>query len=380
MDFSLTQEQEEILQTIRNFVEREVLPRARENDEKAKFPRDLFQKLGKLGFFGLRYPENYGGMGVNLVTFCLCCEELARGDLSLAASAAMQSLMGTDFIYRFGTEEHKKNLLLPAIQGEKIGTIAFTEPGAGSDLASMQTEVQREGDFYVINGRKMWITSGSLADFVTVAATFDKKKGLEGIDFFLVETGREGLSIGRPIEKLGLRASETTEIILENCRVPLANRLSRKEGEGVANMQTILNDIRTMTGALSLGIAKAALHASTVYSKERVQFGRPISKFQAISFKIAEMATELEAARWLVYRAASLIDQKKPATKEAAMCKLFASEAANRIADEAMRIFASYGFAMEYDVQRYFRDSRFLLVGGGTSEILKIIIGKELVE
>lgn len=379
MDFSFTKEQREFLNNIKNFVERDVLPQAKQIDENGVFPRSLFQKLGTLGFLGLRYPPEYGGLGVDTLTFCLCCEQLARGDLSLAATAAMQCLMGTDFVYRFGTDRHKRELLLPAIKGEKIGTIAFTEAGAGSDLASMQTTVKQDGDCYVINGVKMWITSGSIADFVTVAATFDREKGLKGIDFFLVERGTEGFSVGRPISKLGIKGAETSELLFQNCKVPLSNRMSSREGEGFTNMKAILDEIRTMTGALSLGLAQAALEASIRYSKERIQFGRLISQFQAISFKLAEMATELEAARWLVYRTAAMIDHREPCSKEAAMAKLFASEMANKLTDQAMRIFASYGFAMEYDVQRYFRDARFLLLGGGTSEILKMIIGKELV-
>lgn len=376
MDFEFTKEQSEFQHHIREFVEREVTPRSGEIDETGEFPGDLFQKLGDLGFFGLRYPAACGGLGTDTLTFCLCCEELARGDLGLASVAAMQCLMGTDFLYRFGTQEQKKNFLMPAMRGEKMGTIAFTEANAGSDLGSMQTTVRREGNSYVIDGTKMWITAGPIADFVTVAATFDREKGLKGIDFFLVEKGREGFSVGKPILKLGLKGSPTSGLVFENCSVPLENRMSLKEGDGFANMRAILDEIRIMTGALSLGIARTILDASVKYAQERVQFGRPIAAFQAINFRLAEMATELEAARWLVYRAALL--QKKDCKTQAAMAKLFASEMANKLADQAMRIFASYGFAMEYDVQRYFRDARFLLLGGGTSEILKMTIGKEL--
>lgn len=378
MDFSLSQEQEDFKNTLKDFVEKEILPQAKELDEKKFFPGELFKKIGDLGFFGLRYPEEMGGLGLDTVTFCLCCEELARGDLGLAASASMQCLMGTNFLFRFGTEDHKERLLKPAIRGEKMGTIAFTEPGAGSDLASMQTTVKRDGDHYILKGAKTWITSAPQADFFTVAASFDPEKGLQAIDFFLVEKGTPGFSVGKNIPKLGLRTSETSEVILEDCRVPLQNRLGQEEGGGFTNMKVILNEIRTMTGALSLGLGRAVLEESLRYSQDRIQFGRPISKFQAIQFKLAEMATELEAAKHLVYYAAWLIDQKKEAGKTAAMAKLFASEAANKMADQAMRIFASYGFSMEYNVQKLFRDSRFLLVGGGTSEILKMILGKEL--
>jgi alkylation response protein AidB-like acyl-CoA dehydrogenase len=316
-------------------------------------------------------------MGADFTTFCLMAEEMARGSLSLAAAVSMQCLMGTDFVYRFGSDDHKSRLLAPALRGEKIGTIAMTEPDFGSDLGGITTRATRAGDGWLLSGRKMWITSATVADFFTVAAKTDPDAGFKGIDMFLVERGMPGLSVGRRIEKMGVRASETSELILENVPVPSENLLGR-QGTGFKNLGAILAEIRAMTSALALGLAQAALEASIRYAHERVQFGKPIGAYQAIAHKIAEMGTQLEAARGLVYRAAWQVDAGTPDMKLASMAKLFATEMANKAADECTRIFGSYGFAMEYDAQRYFRDARFLLYGGGTSEILRGIIAKEL--
>jgi alkylation response protein AidB-like acyl-CoA dehydrogenase len=377
MDFTFSEEQQRFRDSVRSFVVREVIPQAAEIDELGQFPMELFKRCGANGYLGLRYPETVGGMEADFVTFCLMAEELARGSLSLAAAVSMQALMGTDFIHRFGSDDHRKRLLEPALRGEKIGTIAMTEPDFGSDLGGITTRAVRTEDGWQLNGRKMWITSATLADFFTVAAKTDPEAGFKGIDMFLVEKGTPGFSVGRQIDKLGVRASETSEVILEDVVVPLENLLG-EEGTGFKNLGGILGEIRTMTGALGLGIGRAALEASIRYANERIQFGRPIAKFQAIAHKIAECATQLEAARGLVYRSAWLVAQDEADLKLAAMAKLFATEVANRIADECTRIFGSYGFAMEFDAQRYFRDARFLLYGGGTSEILRTIIAREL--
>jgi len=378
MNFSFTDEQTLFRQSARNFVEKEVAPRAAEMDERAEFPLALFRRCGALGYFGLRYPESVGGAGADFTTFCLMAEELARGSLSLAAAVAMQCLMGTDFVYRFGTDDHQTRLLAPALRGEKLGTIAMTEPDFGSDLGGITTRAVKDGKDWLLNGRKMWITSATVADFFTVAAKTDPEAGFKGIDMFLVERGTPGLTVGKRIEKMGVRASETSELILENVRVPGENLLGQ-QGTGFKNLGAILAEIRAMTGALALGLAQAALDASIRYARERTQFGKPIAAYQAIAHKIAEMGTQLEAARGLVYRAAWLVDERRPDMKVASMAKLFATEMANRAADECTRIFGSYGLAMEYPAQRYFRDARFLLYGGGTSEILRGIIAKELI-
>ncbi len=372
-----TEEQELFRKSVRDFVEKEVAPKAAELDERAEFPAALFRRCGQLGYFGLRYPEAEGGLGADFTTFCLMAEEIARGSLALAAAVSMQCLMGTDFVHRFGTGDHKARLLRPALAGEKIGSIAMTEPDFGSDLGGLTTRAVRDGGDWVLTGRKMWITSATVADFFTVAAKTDPAAGFKGIDMFLVERGMPGLTVGRRIEKLGVRASETSELILEAVRVPAANLLGA-QGTGFKNLSAILAEIRAMTGALALGLAQAALEASVRYAHERVQFGKPIAAYQAIAHKLAEMGTQLEAARGLVHRAAQAVDLGRPDMKLAAMAKLFASEMANRAADECTRIYGSYGFAMEYDAQRYFRDARFLLYGGGTSEILRGVIAREM--
>lgn len=377
MDFSLTEEQELFRKSVRDFVDKEVVPTAAELDERGEFPMKLFRQCGQLGYFGLRYPESAGGLGADFTTFCLMVEEIARGSLSLAAVVSMQCLMGTDFVHRFGTDDHKLRLLEPALRGEKIGSIAMTEPDFGSDLGGITTKAVRDGDDWVLAGRKMWITSATVADFFTVAAKTDPSAGFKGIDMFLVEKGMPGLSVGKRIHKMGVRASETSELILEDVRVPATNLLGQ-QGAGFKNLGAILAEIRTMTGALALGLAQAAIDSAIKYSHERVQFGKPIAAYQAIAHKIAEMGTQLEAARGLVHRAAWRVEQGKPDMKLASMAKLFATEAANKAADECTRIYGSYGFAMEYDAQRYFRDARFLLYGGGTSEILRGIIAKEM--
>ncbi|MFQ5398717.1 MAG: acyl-CoA dehydrogenase family protein [Anaerolineae bacterium] len=377
MDYSLTEEQAQFQESVRSFVEREVIPAAAAMDEAGEFPHELFQKCAANGYFGLRYPEDVGGMGADFFTYCLMIAELARGSLALAAAVAMQSLMGTDLVYRFGAPDHHEQLLKPALRGEKIGVIAMTEPDFGSDLGGITTRAAPTEEGWVIDGRKMWITSATVADFFTVAAKTDPDAGFKGVDLFLVEKTRPGVQVGRRIEKMGVRASETSELILDNVAIPAENLLG-EVGTGFKNLGGILAEIRVMTGALGLGLAEAALATAIDYANERVQFGRPIAKFQAIQHKIADMGTQLEAARGLVYRAAWQIDQGQRDLKLAAMAKLFATEAANKIADECTRILGSYGFAMEYDAQRYFRDGRFLLYGGGTSEILRNIIAREM--
>ena len=377
MDFSFSEEQERFRSSVRSFVEREVAPQARDIDELGQFPHALFRRCAANGYFGMRYPEALGGMGADFLTFCLMVEELAHGSLSLAAAVSMQALMGTDFVHRYGTDDHRTRLLQPALRGEKIGTIAMTEPDFGSDLGGITTRAERTDSGWRITGRKMWITSATIADFFTVAAKTDPQAGFKGVDLFLVERDAPGLQVGRKIEKLGVRASETSELVLDRVEVPPENLLGG-QGTGYRSVGRILGEIRVMTGALALGLGQAALEASLRYADERVQFGKPIGAFQAIAHKIADMGTELEAARGLVYRAAWAIDRADGEMRLASMAKLFATEAANRIADQCTRIFGSYGFAMEYDAQRYFRDARFLLYGGGTSEILRTVIAREL--
>jgi butyryl-CoA dehydrogenase len=377
MDFRPRPEHDMVRRTMAEFVDKEVIPKAQEIDEAGEFPRELFKKVADLGFFGVRYPAEVGGCKADTLTFFIMAEELARGSMSLAASATMQALMGTHFVYTHGSEGIRKRLIGPALKGEKMGVIAFTEPEAGSDLANIRTVARKEGDGWVLNGTKTWITNAYVADFYTVIAMTGKGKGTEMANFFLVERDTPGFTVSGKIEKLGVRATQSAELVLENVRLPAENLLG-EEGKGMKSLFGILSEIRAMTGALSIGLLRAAFDASRRYASERVCFGKTIDRFQAIQFKLARMATDLEASRLLVYRCAWMMDNGIPCPTEAAMAKWFASEAAMNACNEAIRIHASYGFAMDYPVQRFYRDAPFLLFGGGTSEILQGLIAKGL--
>jgi alkylation response protein AidB-like acyl-CoA dehydrogenase len=371
-------EQEEFRKAVARFVDTEVVPAADAIDERAEFPIALFKRIGALGYFGLRYPEAYGGAEAGMTTYCLLAEELARGSLSLAAAACMQSLMGTYFIYKYGSEALRRRYLVPALRGDLVATFALTEPNAGSDIANITTRAERRGDGWVLRGGKTWVTNAPVADVLTVAAKTSEERGMKSIALFLVDRATmRGVTLGKKIDKMAVRASETGEILLDDVEVPPDHLLGGDTG-GVDKIGAILSEIRVMTAALSVGLARAAYAAALVYSRDRVAFGKPIGEHQAISFKLAEMLTSIHAAAVMTYQAAARMDAGRAIGREAAMTKLFASEAAVKVTDEAARIFASYGLAMEYPVQRYFRDARFLLPGGGTSEILKLVIGRDL--
>jgi benzylmalonyl-CoA dehydrogenase len=371
-------EQETFRRSVARFVDAEVAPQAEAIDERAEFPRELFKRVGAQGWLGLRYPEAYGGADADMVTYCLFAEELARGSLSLAAAAAMQSLMGTYFVYRYGSDALKSRYLVPALRGDLVTTFALTEPNAGSDVANITTRAERRGDRWVLRGAKTWVTSAPVADVLTVAAKTSGERGLRNIALFLLDRATmRGIALGKAIDKMAVRGSVTGEILLEDVEVPDEHLLGGETG-GVDKIGAILAEIRVMTAALSVGLARAAYAAALAYARERVAFGKPIAEHQAISFKLADMLTSLQAAALMTYQAAARLDAGRPIAREAVMAKLFASEAAVRITDEAARIFASYGLAMEYPVQRYFRDARFLLPGGGTAEILRVVIGRDL--
>jgi alkylation response protein AidB-like acyl-CoA dehydrogenase len=373
-----TPEQEEFRRAVARFVDAEVAPAAEALDERGEFPRALFERIGELGYLGLRYPEAYGGADADMVTYCLFAEELARGSLSVAAAAAMQSLMGTYFVFKHGSETLRQRYLVPALRGDLVATFALTEPGAGSDVANITTRAERRGDGWVLRGAKTWVTSAPVADVITVAAKTSAERGMKNIALFLLDRrSMRGITLGKRIDKMAVRASETGEILLEDVEVPPEHLLGGETG-GVERIGAILGEIRVMTSALSVGLARAAYAAALAYSRERMAFGKPIGEHQAIAFKLADMLTSLHAATLLTYQAAARLDAGRPVGREAAMAKLFASEMAVRVTDEAARVFASYGLAMEYPAQRYFRDARFLLPGGGTSEILRVIIGREL--
>ena len=375
MNFELTTEQKQIRETFARFADERIAPQAAALDAAHEFPRALFGELAALGLFAMRYPEDVGGSGAGLTEFCLALEEVARGSVSVAGCAAMQSLMGTKFLHMLGGADVLGRLFKPALEGKKIGAICMTEPNAGSDLDSIATHAKKVDGGYVLNGQKTWVTSAPVADFFTVFARAGAEKKLT---IFLVERAFEGLRVGRAIEKMGVWALPTSELSLEDCFVPDSHRLSREEGDGEVHLRKTLAEIRIITGAMAVGVARAALDAAVRYAAERKQFGKPINRYQAIQMKLAEMATPLEAASHFVYRAAWLRDAGKPHHKEAAMAKLFASETAASVCDQAARVFASYGYAMEYPVQRFLRDVRFTLIGGGTSEILKLVIAKEV--
>jgi alkylation response protein AidB-like acyl-CoA dehydrogenase len=379
MDFKFTDEQEFFRKTVADTVAKVLAPHAEKMDEQDEFDEELWKEFSKLGYYGLRYPEELGGMNADKVTSMIFYEEMARGPFGFAAIVAMQCLMGTHFLNRFGSDAIKERCLLPAIRGEKIATICFTEEQSGSDLGATRTTAVRDGNEWVINGSKMWISNGPIADFATVVCTTDPALGLKGINFFLVEKGTPGFSYGQRLHKLGARGSVTGELIFEDVRVPAENLLGVELGKGVVYLGEILSEIRCMTGALGIGLAREAMAEGLEYARKRIAFGKPIGKYQLIREKFAQVATELEAAKLLVYKCAWMMDEGIDCIQEAAMAKLFATDMCLRAVDETTRIYGANGFAMEYPAQRYLRDARFLLYGGGTQEILRNFIGSRIV-
>ncbi len=365
-----------IRKVMARFVDEEVIPVARELDEKGEFPIDLFKKLADMGVLGIRYPKKIGGSGGNTTLYCIAMEELARGLLSLAAVTAMQCLMATNGLYLYGTKEMHEKYLRPALRGEKIGAFQLTEPEAGSDLSAVRTLATKTSDGYVINGMKTWSTSGPYGDFHTVLCQTDPDKKLRGLMFFFIPSDTPGFSHSKKFETLGTRTSSLSEIYFNNCHVPPEYMLGQL-GRGLDVLLTILAEIRIMTAALALGLHRAAMDDSIKYCKERVQFGKPIGKYQLIQAKIANMAVNLEAGRLMVDKVTHQIDNKIPCLNEASMGKYFTVESACSATDEAMRIFGAYGYSMEYNVQRYYRDNRFLLYGGGTHEVLQTTIARQ---
>ncbi len=358
------------------FVDEEVIPVAREVDDKGEFPFDLFKKLADMGILGIRYPKKAGGSGGNTTLYCLSMEELARGLLSLAAITAMQCLMATNGLYLYGTKDMHEGYLSPALRGEKIGAFQLTEPEAGSDLGNVRTRATKTKDGWVINGMKTWSTSGPYGDFHTVLCQTDPDKGLKGLMFVFIPSDTPGFSHSKKFDTLGTRTSSLSEIYFNDCHVPPEYMLGEL-GRGLDVLLTILAEIRVMTACLALGLHRAAMDDSIRYCKERVQFGRPIGHYQLIQAKIANMAVNLEAGHLMSYKVTHLIDKKIPCLNEASMAKYFTTESACSAADEATRIFGAYGYSMEYNVQRYYRDNRFLLYGGGTHEVLQTTIARQ---
>ncbi|TKJ31476.1 MAG: acyl-CoA dehydrogenase [Chloroflexi bacterium B3_Chlor] len=378
MDFQFTPEQELFRQSVREFADRYIRPRIKEMEEEKDVPHDLIQRMAEQGFYGLRYAEELGGQGADNVMFAIFNEEMARCYMSVAARAMMQCLMGTEFINLYGTEEQKRKFLIPAIKGERYGTMCMTEPAGGTDLGAMQTVAVRDGDEYVITGQKNWITGAHAVDFFTVAAKTDPEAGFRGVDLFLVEKDLPGVEVGERIDKLIAFASGCFDLYFNDVRVPADHLFGGEEGKGFTLLRSILNDIRVHTAALGLGIAQAAYEESLEYAKQRVAYGRPIIKWQAIQHKLARMRIDIDAARLMIYNAAWRMDQGLPVNIEAATAKWFITEAVLRIVDDATRIFGAYGASMDMNIQRYFRDARWLLYGAGTQTMILNIIGAEI--
>ena len=373
MDFVLTQKQEMFRAVLQEFAEKEVAPLAAEIDKSGRFPRETVKKMAELGIMGLPIPEQYGGAGGDTTTYCMAVEEISRACAATGIILSAHVSVCTQPIYQFGNEEQKKKYLIPLAKGEKLGAIALTEPNAGSDASNQQTVAVLDGEHYVFNGTKIFVTNGGEADIYLVMAMTDPSKGLKGISSFIVEKGFPGLTFGKKENKMGVRASSTTELIFQDCRVPKENLLGR-EGEGFKIAMQTLNGGRISIGAQALGIAQACLDESIRYAKEREQFNHPIASFQGIQWMLADMATNVEAARMLVYKAASLKDRKKPYSKESAMAKLFAAETAMKQAVKAVQIHGGYGYMKEYKVERLMRDAKITEIYEGTSEVQRTII------
>jgi alkylation response protein AidB-like acyl-CoA dehydrogenase len=378
MDFELTEENRIFQEAIREFAQKEIAPLVDEAEEKNVFPKQLFKKMGEQGFLCPRYPIELGGGGGDKITECIMMEELNKVNAGIAASLMAQSGLCTQPIYRFGSEEQKQRLLIPAIKGEKIGAFGLTEPDAGSDAASIKTRAVRDGDDYIINGTKIFITNGPICDYVLLAAYTDPTKRGEGINLFVVEKGTPGFSVSRKLDKVGNRSIETGELVFEDCRVPAKNMIGEKEGGGFDMITDTLISGRITYGSRCTGTAQAAYDLTAQYAKERVQFGKPIVKFQATRFKLAEMATNIDIMRSYTYRVAWMYDQGKNVRKESSMVKLFTAETLQKILSDSMQIHGGYGYMMEYPIQRYWRDGRLFTITEGTSEIQRLVICKEL--
>jgi alkylation response protein AidB-like acyl-CoA dehydrogenase len=377
--FVLTEDQEALRKEIRQFAAREIAPHVMEWDEKSEFPAAVVKKLGKMGLLGVIFPPEYGGAGMGYVDYVLAIEELSAVDGSVGIIVAAHNSLGTNHIFLAGNEVQKRKYIPKLASGEWLGAWGLTEPGSGSDAGGARTTAVHKGDKYVLNGTKTFITNGSYADTAVVIAVTDKSKGTHGLSAFVVEKGTKGFRPGKKENKMGLRASDTAELIFEDCEIPAENLLG-VEGEGFIDSMRVLDGGRISIAALSLGIARGALDAATKYVKERRQFGKAIAEFQGIQWKLADMATELDAARLLTQRAAVLKDSGRTVTRESAMAKLFASEVAVKICNEAVQLFGGYGFIKDYPAEKFYRDVKLCTIGEGTSEIQRMVIAREILK
>lgn len=379
MNFGFTDEQKQLRKTVRQFAETEILPHVMEWDEAQHFPADVFRKLGELGVLGAVFPEDYGGAGFNYVDYSIIIEELARVDPSIGLSTAAHISLCTSHIYTAGSEEQKQRYIPKLASGEWIGSWALTEPESGSDAGGTNTKAVLDGDQWVINGLKTFCTNAHAADVFVVMAMTDREKASHGISAIIVEKDTPGFRVGKKENKLGMRCSPTGELILTDCRVPASNMIGQR-GEGFIDSLKILDGGRISIAALGVGIAQGAFEAALKYSKQRKQFGRFISEFQAIQHKLADMATEIEAARLLTLRAAWLKDTGLSVNKESSMAKLYTSETAVRVANEAVQIHGGYGFIKDYPVEKFYRDAKLCTIGEGTSEIQRMVIARQLLK
>lgn len=378
MDFDLPEQHRILRQSVREFCEREVRPHARKWDAEERFPHEIIPKLAELGLLGIRIPERYGGSEMDTLAYSICVEECARIDGSLALTVASHNGLGTGHILAFGSEEQKQKYLPKAARGEWLAAWALTEPGSGSDSANMQTTARRDGDHWILNGTKMFITQGSVGGFCVVLARSNKDVPAQrGITAFIVEQGTPGFSASKKLEKYGCRASDTVELTLENVRVHDSQRLGEVD-QAFYDTMRILDRGRISIAAMALGLGRGALEQAIGYAKDRRAFGKPIAEFQAVQWKLADSAASLDAAELLIQRAALLADQGKPYSAEASMAKLYASEAATRVCNESLQIHGGYGYTREFDVERHLRDVKLCEIGEGTSEVQRMVIAKHL--
>ena len=377
LSFELTEDHQMIRDSVRDFTERHVAPTVIERDAKKEFPHDIVNMLADQGLLGIYHDDKYGGAGFDTISFCLAIEEIARWDASLALTVASHTSLGTGHIALAGNHKQKKKYMPELTSGKKLAAWCLTEPGSGSDASGLKTTVSKDGDNWILNGTKIFITQGSVGHVYVVLAKTDPTLGTKGISAFIVEREWDGVKPGEPMHKLGMNTSDTTEVVFDNVNVPGENLLGEL-GEGFIDTMKVLDGGRIGIGALSVGIARGALEESMKYAKERKQFGKSIGDFQAIEHKMVNMAVEIDAARLLVHRAAWLKDQGKPFTKEASMAKLFASEMAERAALDAVQVHGGYGYTKEYHVERFLRDVKLATIGEGTSEIQRLILAREL--
>jgi alkylation response protein AidB-like acyl-CoA dehydrogenase len=379
MEFELNEEQQQVKWSVREFAEAEIAPHVMEWDESQHFPVELWPKIAELGLTGVIFPEEYGGAGMGYVEYATIIEELSRVDGSVGISVAAHNSLCSNHIFMYGTEQQKQKYLVPLAQGKHLGAWGLTEPGAGSDASGTRTTAVRQNGGWVVNGAKNFITHAIHGDTCVAMAVTDRSQRSKGISAFIFEKGMAGFAPSKKENKLGLRASETASVIFEDCHVTQENLLG-EEGKGFVNAMQILDGGRISIAALAVGIAQGAYESAVRYSKEREQFGKPISEFQAIQFKLADMAVQIEAARLLMYRAAYLKDNGKKTTKESSMAKLYASEMSVRVCEEAIQIHGGYGYTKDYPPEKYWRDSKLCTIGEGTSEIQRIIIARELLK